>query len=139
MQRLLPKSAAILALILAVPVLCLAWTADLRPASREFDHQPAVGDSSRGHERAPIHNGPASAVNIPAHAQKAAVAPKRLYPPNVARDPRDSQTAEKGLASLLSFLLPTKEDLEKCFKGDDEGFRDRGRSNSGPFRKTGWK
>jgi hypothetical protein len=139
MQKLLQKSAAILALILAAPVLCLAWTADLRPVSREFDHQPAMGDFPRDRGGVPIRSAPASAMNIPAHPQKPPVVSKRLYPPNVARDPRGSIAGEKGLAGLLSFLIPTKEDLEKCFKGDDKGFRDSGRSNSGPFRKTGWK
>jgi hypothetical protein len=139
MQRPLPTIAAILALLLAVPVLCLAWTAELRPPSGEFDNKPAVRDSLRDRGGAPFHNGPATAINIPAHPQKAPAVSKPLYPPNVARDRRNSQTAEKGLASLLSFLLPTKENLEKCFKAEDDGFRDRGRSSSDPFRKRNWK
>jgi hypothetical protein len=139
MQRLLPKSIGILALFLAVPVLCLAWTADLRPESQEFDEKPQLGDSLGIRDRGPFQNSPATAVNIPAPAPKAPAVAKPLYPPSVARDPRASDIPKTGLANLLSFLIPTKEDLEKCFKDGDEGFRDHGRSTSDPFRKRDWK
>lgn len=139
MQRPLPKSIGILALFLAVPVLCLAWTADLRPGSQEFDEKPQLGDSLRNRDGGPFQNSPATAVNIPAPSQTPPAVSKPLYPPNVARDPRASDTRKTGLANFLSFLIPTKEDLEKCFKDGNDSFRDRGRSTSDPFQKRDWK
>ncbi len=139
MHRHLPKSIGILALFLAVPILCLAWTADLRPGSQEFDEKSELGDSPRNIDGGPFQNSPATAVNIPTPSQKASAVSKPLYPPNVARDPRASDTRKTSLANFLSFLLPTKKDLEESFKTEDEGFRDRGRSTSDPFRKRDWK
>jgi hypothetical protein len=139
MQSPLTKSIGILALFLAVPVLCLAWTADLRPGSQEFDEKPQLGDSMRNRDGGPFQNSPATAVNIPTPSQKAPAVSKPLYPPNVARDPRESETRKTGMANFLSFLLPSKEDLEKCFKAQDEGFLGRGRSSSDLFQKRDWK
>jgi hypothetical protein len=139
MQRPLPKTVGILALFLAVPVLCLAWTPEPRLVSPEFDEKPQLGDSMRNRDGGPFQNSPATAVNIPAPSQKPPAVSKPLYPPNVARDPRASDTRKSGLANFLSFLIPTKEDLEKCFKDDNERFRDGGRSTSDPFRKRDWK
>jgi hypothetical protein len=139
MQRPLPKSAGILALFLAIPILCLAWTADHGPASTEFDDRPGLSDSLTDREGAPFPDRPETAINVPAGSRKTPAVPKPLYAPNAAHDRKDSQTAGSGLASFLSFLLPTKEDLEKCFKGEDDGFRDRGKSASDPFRKRDWK
>lgn len=139
MQRPLPKSIGILALFLAVPVLCLAWTADLRPGSQEFDEKPQLGNSLPNRDGGLFQNSPATAVNIPTPSPKAPAVSKPLYPPNVGRDTSASDTRKTGLANFLSFLLPTKEDLEKTFKAEDESVRDRGRSSSDPFRKRDWK
>ena len=139
MQNPLLKSIGILALLLAVPVLCLAWTADLRPGYQEFDQKPQLSDSIRNRDGRPFRNGPATAVNIPTTAQKPPAVAQPLYPPNVARDPRASETRKTGLANFLSFLLPTKEDLEKSFKAQDEGILGRGKTSSDLFRKRDWK
>ena len=136
MQRPLAKSVSILALVLAVPVLCLAWTYEPRVVSKEFDEKPMMSDSIRNRSGGPFQSGPATAINIPAPTQKAPPVSQPLYPPNVARTPKASQTAEKGLTSIFSFLLPTKDDLDKCFKAVDDS---RVRSNSDPFQKRDWK
>ncbi len=136
MQRPLAKSVCILALLLAVPVLCIAWTYEPRSVSKEFDEKPKMGDSIRNRGGGPFQSSPATAINIPAPTRKAPPVSDPLYPPNVARTPKASQTAETGLASIFSFLLPAKDDLDKCFKAEDEG---RVRSNSDPFRKRDWK
>jgi hypothetical protein len=139
MQRSLPQIATILALFLTVPILCLAWTT--APASREFDEGPRLGDSALNRGGARSHDGPATAINAPVDAKMAPVAskPEPLYLPNVAREQKDSQTPQTGLAKLFSFLRPSKGDLERYFKGEDDGFRDRGRSASDPFKKRDWK
>ncbi|MGO9569192.1 MAG: hypothetical protein ACLP5H_16785 [Desulfomonilaceae bacterium] len=139
MQRPLPISIVILALFLAVPALSLAWAAELRPGSQEFDDKPKFSDSMRNSGGVSFQNSPATAVNIPAPSQKPPAVSKPLYLPNVARDPRAPETEKTGLANILSFLLPTKEDLGKCFKAEDQGFLDRGRSSSDPFQKRDWK
>jgi hypothetical protein len=139
MQRLLPKSLGILALFLTVPVLCIAWTPEPRLMSPEFDEQPKLSEPVRNTGGGPFQNSPATAVNIPTPSPKAPAVSKPLYPPNVGRDTSASDTRKTGLANFLSFLLPTKEDLEKTFKAEDESLRDRGRSSSDPFRKRDWK
>jgi hypothetical protein len=135
MQRPLPKCAGILAMFLAVPILCLAWTDEPSPELREFDDEPGLSDSLQNRGGALSRNGSETAVNIPIYAQKPPAVSKPLYQPNVARDRKDSRTAGTGLAGLLSFLLPTKDDLERCFKGEDDGFRDGGRPPSDPFKR----
>ncbi len=137
MQRSLPKSATILALLLAIPIPCLAWTSERGPVSGEFDDRPALSGSQLNQGGTPFPGGPVTAINVPAGAKKAPVVstPKPLYLPNVARHQGGSPTPETGLAKLFSFLRPSKGDLEKCFKEADNGFPDRGRSASDPLKK----
>ncbi len=87
MQRPLAKSVSILALVLAVPVLCLAWTYEPRAVSKEFDEKPMMSDSIRNRSGGPFQSGPATAINIPAPTQKAPPVSQPLYPPNVAGVP----------------------------------------------------
>jgi len=139
MHRPLWKSIGILALLLALPALGFAWTAGPPPTSGGFDEEPELGDSIRNRRAGSFHNIPATAINLPSSTQKPSAAPKPLYPPNVARDPKASQAGETGLAAILSFLLPKKEDLDKCFKDQDDHIRNRGRSGLDPFSKQDWK
>lgn len=143
MQRPLPKSLGILApfvaLFLALPVLCIAWTPEPRLMSPEFDEQPKLSEPVRNSGGGPFQNSPSTAMNLPVPSQAPPAVSKSLYPPNVARDSSASDTQKTGLANFLSFLIPTKEDLEKCFKDENDSFRDRGRSASDPFRKRDWK
>ncbi len=134
MQRSLAKSVSILGLLLAIPVLCLAWAYEPSAVSKDSEGKLKLGDSIRNNGGGPFQSGPATAINVPAPTRKAPPVSKRLYPPNVQRTPKASQAAEAGLTSIFSFLLPTKDDLDKCFKAEDDG---RGRSTSDPFRKRG--
>jgi hypothetical protein len=139
MQRPLGKSVPILALLLAVPVLGLAWTVRVGPVSQEFDKRPQLNNVIGDRGGKPLQKGPVTAINLPTASQKH---PAMSGPPdssNEISDRRDSQPGEKNLASIFSFLLPAKEDLEKIFKAEDDNFFDRGRANSDPFSKKIWK